>query len=335
MRSFSRPRSSAFSLLEVLVAFAIALMAMVTVLQVVTSVEGSWKSASVDSFAETGEVFSTMTLALSSATLEPYQDYADSSGSFRTDTTTAFVPDHLARRSDLAFVCGPTNGANGLLAKSGRTTTGCGIFFLSPQGYTETQANSGLNRLLNALGYFVEFGNDTDASSFLLPTAQRWRWRLKQVRQPAESLQVFTFASSSAWIQQMVSSESTTPTLAENVIALVVLPERAASDVGTPLATDFRYDSRDASSSVTRHQLPARLRVALMAIDEASAQMLAAKNGTNPPALVSADLFQKSAQLDADLASFDNALTAQKIGHRLFQREILLPAAAWSDTTSP
>jgi len=334
MRSFSRPRSNAFTLLEALVAFAITLMAMVTVLQMVSSVEGSWKSASVDSFAEAGEAFSTMTLALSSATLEPYQDYADSSGAFRTGAATVFVPDHLARRSDLAFVCGPTNGTNGLLAKSGRTTAGCAVFFLSPQGYSDAQVNSGMNRLLNAMGYFVEFGNDTDASSFLLPTAQRWRWRLKQVRQPAESLQVFSLTSSSSWIQQIVSSQTTTPTLAENVIALIVLPERAVNDAGTSLATDFRYDSRDASNPLMRHQLPARLRIALMAIDEASAQVLAAQNGMSPPALLSASLFQKSAQLDADLASLDGTLTAQKIGHRLFQREILLPAAAWSDTAS-
>ena len=49
-----------------------------------------------------------VTQNLAAATLEPYQDYADSSGPFRTNA--AFVPDHLARRSDLDFVCGPGNG---------------------------------------------------------------------------------------------------------------------------------------------------------------------------------------------------------------------------------
>ena len=191
-----------------------------------------------------------------------------------------------------------------------------------------------MEHLLNAVGYFVEFGNDTDAPSFLLPTVQRWRWRLKQILQPAESLQIFATTSSSAWIQQVVSSEATTPALAENIIALIILPERAASDTGTALSQDFRYDSRDATNPLTRHQLPARLRVAFMAIDEASAQILAGQNGSNPPALVAASLFQKATQLDTDLASLDGTLTAQKINHRLFQREILLPAAAWSNTSS-
>ena len=311
------------------------MVVMVAILQAVTQVEKSWKTVSVDSFAEAEDAFATLTQNLSTATLESYQDFADNSGTFRTNSATAFTPDHLARRSDLAFVCGPTTGANGLLTASGRTTIGCGVFFLAPAGYSQTEVNTGMNRLLNAMGYFVEFGYDPDASSFLLPSAQRWRWRLKQVRQPAEALQIFALTSSSAWIQQLVSSETTTPTLAENIIVLIIVPERAASDSGTALSTDFRYDSRDATNPLTRHQLPARLRVAFMAIDEASAQILAARNGSNPPALVAASLFQKTAQLDADLASLDAILTAQKIGHRPFQREILLPTSAWSGTSSP
>jgi len=349
MRSFSRCRSSAgrdrdgrpfsgpeaaFSLLEILVTCVIVIAIMVAILQVVTNVQRSWQSASVDSFAEAEDAFSTLTQNLAAATLEPYQDFADSSGTFRTNSAAAFVPDHLARRSDLDFICGPTSGTNGLLTASGRTTAGCGVFFLAPEGYTQTETNTGMGRLLNAMGYFVEFGNDNDAPSFLLPTVQRWRWRLKQVRQPTESLQIYALTSSSTWVQQIVSSGATTPALAENIIALVVLPVRAASDSGTALSQDFRYDSRDATNPLTRHQLPARLRVAFMAIDEASAQILANQNGSNPPALVAAALFQKATQLDIDLASLDRTLTAQKINHRLFQREILLPAAAWSNTSS-
>jgi uncharacterized protein (TIGR02599 family) len=266
--------------------------------------------------------------------LEPYQDFANSSGTFRTTSSSTFVPDHLTRRSDLDFICGPGTGTNGLLSASERTTTSSAVFFLMRQGYSQTEANTGMSHLLNAMGYFIEFGNDSSAPSFLLPSIQRWRWRLKEVRQPAESLQVFALASSSAWVQQLTSSETTTPALAENIIALVILPERAASDSGTPLSSDFRYDSRDSSNPLTRHQLPARLRVALMAIDETSAHVLAAQNGSNPPALVSANLFQKATQLDADLASLDTTLTGKKIGHRLFQRVILLPTAAWSNTPS-
>jgi uncharacterized protein (TIGR02599 family) len=322
-------------MLEVVVTLALVLIVMVGVMEVVTSVEKSWKSTTTNSFAEAQDAFSKITQTLATATLEPYQDFADSSGNFRTNSASAFVPDHLARRSDLAFVCGPTSGNNGLLTASGRTTTSCGVFFTAPQGYTQTETNTGMTRLLNALGYFVEFGNDSGAPAFLSSSTQRWRWRLKEIAQPAESLQIYNLTSSSAWIQQLVSSQTTTPILADNIIALAILPERAASDTGASLSTDFRYDSRDTTHALTHNQLPPRLRVALMAIDESSAQILASQNGSNPPALVSNGLFQQSSKLDADLATLDGSLTAQKIGHRLFQREILLPAAAWSNTSSP
>jgi uncharacterized protein (TIGR02599 family) len=114
-----------------------------------------------------------------------------------------------------------------------------------------------------------------------------------------------------------------------------VLPERAATDAGAALAPSFSYDSRDTTNRLTLHQLPPRLRLALVAIDSASAQRLATQDGSNPPTLISSTLFQKAAQLDSDLTSLDSTLTQQKIRHRIFQREILLPTASWSNTPSP
>jgi len=299
-----------------------------------TEVDQAWKSAAADPFAEAQNAFETVAQNLASATLEPYQDYADANGDFRTNA--AFVPDHLARRSDLDFVCGPGAGA------SGRTTTGSGVFFLAPNGYTQTDAHTGMEHLLNAMGYFVEFGDDDNAPGFILPQTHCWRWRLKQVLQPAESLQIFATTTSSAWIQQLVPSlpQVVPPSvpiivLAENAVTLIVLPERAANDSGPALASAFSYDSRDTSNTLTLHQVPPRLRLVLVAMDGISAQRLAAQNGSNPPQLVSASLFQQSAQLDADLATLDATLTAQTIGHRIFQREILLPSSAWSNTPSP
>jgi len=342
MPSFSRAskRERAATLPEVLVAVAILFVVMVSILQYCTLVERAWKSASVDPFAEAGNAFETVTRNLASATLEPYQDYADANGSFRTNSIVApnppFLPDHLARRSDLDFVCGPTLGTNGLLAASNRITMGSAVFFLAPAGFTQTYANTGMDRLLNAMGYFVEFGADVPSLGFLQLQSNAWRWRLKQVMQPAESLQIFATSDSSDWIQQIVPAGATLPILADDVIALVILPEQVVNHATTPLTGAFGYDSRDTSNKLTLHQLPPILRVVLVAIDEASAQRLATQNGTNPPQLVPGNLFQIATQqqLDADLATLDNALTAQKIGHRIFQREILLPSANWSNTAS-
>jgi uncharacterized protein (TIGR02599 family) len=137
-----------------------------------------------------------------------------------------------------------------------------------------------------------------------------------------------------AWIQPLVQVNAVTPVLAENVIALIILPERAAGDSGPALAPAFEYDSRDAANPVTRHQLPPRVRLAMVTIDEASAQILAAQDGAQAPSLVPANLFQAAARLDADLASLDAALTGRRIQHRIFQREIVLPAAAWTQVPS-
>ncbi len=191
-----------------------------------------------------------------------------------------------------------------------------------------------MERLLDALGYFVDFGDQTTLPASLLPGLHRWRWRLKEILQPSEALGIYATSNSLAWVQPLVQAGAATPVLAENVAALIILPDRAANDAGPVLAPQFTYDSRDASNPLTRHQLPPRLRFALVAIDEASAAILAAQNGAQPPSLIPAGLFVSATQLDADLASLDALLTTRRIGHRIFQREIALPGAAWSNTPS-
>jgi uncharacterized protein (TIGR02599 family) len=184
------------------------------------------------------------------------------------------------------------------------------------------------------MGYFVEFSDDTSEPAFLL-TTHRYRWRLRQVEQPSEALQVYAASSTSAWIQQLVPASASAPMLAENVIALVVLPDRYAADNGAALAPTYSYDSRNGANAVTLNQLPPRLILALVAIDELSAERLALQNGANAPALVAANLFQQGtpSQLAQDLATLDASLTAQKIGHRIYRRELQLPSAAWSNAT--
>jgi uncharacterized protein (TIGR02599 family) len=334
MRRLFRRRNSAFTILEVLVTLAILLVIFVAMARFVNDVSSVWQSGATDPFAEAQDAFEIVARNLASATLEPYQDYANANGAFRTGSAV-FVPDHLTRRSDLDFACGPSAGTTGLLGASGRTTTGSGVFFLAPQGYTQTYGHEGMERLLNATGYFVEFSDDASAPSFVLSQTHFWRWRLKQLVQPAESLQIFTTTTSSAWIQQAVPAQAIVPVLAENIITLIVLPELAANDANTPLSPTYSYDSRDTTNLLTLHQLPPRLRLVLVAMDSASALRLATQNGSNAPALVPSSLFQQASKLDADVASLDGTLTAQKIGHRIFQRQILLPSSTWSDTSTP
>jgi uncharacterized protein (TIGR02599 family) len=325
----------AFTVLEVVVTVAILLIILIALVQAMDSADRAWKAGGSDPYAAARDAFETVASRLADATLETYQDYADASGAFRTNAS--FVPDHLARRSDLAFVCGPAGGTNGLLASSQRVTADSAVFFTATEGSTQNYANQGLEHLLNAMGYFVEFSDDDSEPAFLLGFAHRYRWRLRQIEQPAEALQVYAATTSPTWIQQLVPSGTVVPMLAENVVALVVLPERLASDSGPALSPAYRYDSRDATNPITLNQLPPRLRLAMVAIDTTSADRLAAQNGANAPQLVAPALFQQSIppQLDQDLATLDATLTAQKIGHRIFQREIQLTSSAWSNSVTP
>ena len=329
-RKRSRPSWSGFTLLELLVTLVILLTVLVVVAQFVSEVDVAWKSAAVDPFAEAATAFETITRNLDEATVDSYQDYADSSGAFRTNATATFVPDHLARRSDLAFICGPSAGEGGLLTSIGRTCTGSAVFFIAPEGYTQTYSHAGLGRLLNAMGYFVDFANINTAPAFVSVTPC-WRWSLRQLQQPAETLQVYASATSQAWISQAVPAVVSAPLLAQNIITLIVLPERSSTDTGSSLASGFRYDSRDEGDPLTLNQLPPRVRVVLVAMDEASALILARRYGSSPPPLMPAGLFNNISQLDADLAALDRSLTAQKINHRIFEREISLASSAWSN----
>src|SRR5450631_3000656 len=153
-----RPRNRGFTLIEVIVSTAILLVLLVVLAEFMNNVDRVWQTAATDPFAEAQNAFETVAQNLAAATLAPYQDYADSTGAFRAGAS--FAPDHLARRSDLDFVCGPCTGTNGLLAASGRVTTGSAVFFLAPAGYSQTYVHTGMERLLNAMGYFVEFGDD-------------------------------------------------------------------------------------------------------------------------------------------------------------------------------
>ena len=314
-----------FSLIEVCLSVLVLLLVLSALNQAMSSVSRSW-SAADDPFGEASTAFETITQSLAHSTLEPYSDYADAGGAFSTSGSPGFAPDHLARRSDLAFVCGP---GISLLAGSNRTTATDGVFFVEPGGETVTNAQDGLNHLFNARGFFVEFGPDTDAPSFFLGTP-RLRWRLKEIAQPSESLQVFGSTSSAPWVSQLTGPGTTTDVLAENVIALVILPEPAANDGSGVFRATFAYDSRDTGNALTFAQLPPRVHVVLAAIDEASAGRAAAQNGTTAPTLVPPRLFQDPTQLDSDLATLDISLTAARVRHRFFQRDLDLLASSWS-----
>lgn len=239
-----------------------------------------------------------------------------------------------------------------------------------------------LNSLLNAWGYYVEFNTDEfDRPRFLNDLrnapAPRLRYRLMEFRQPTEFLQVYKlnlrdskskvqsdpyykwfseglFAVNSRFNTQKEAPASneeffrTTRPLAENIIAMFILP-READVEGTgkkpeDLAPNYLYDSRQwqwsgstqAAILRTKHQLPPIMDITFVAVDEASfANYLdrsSIKAVSDEQKLVEKDAFTKASDFTEDMNSFEEKLTSLKLDYRIFSTTIRLRESKWTDS---
>jgi uncharacterized protein (TIGR02599 family) len=108
---------------------------------------------------------------------------------------------------------------------------------------------------------------------------------------------------------------------------------------------DYNYDSRTAKSysatsatgttmsGTTLHQLPPLVEVIMVAIDETSAQRLAAESGTNPPDLGQDKLFKSLstiADVDKDLDTLEKTLVDRKLNYRIYRSVVGIRGAKWS-----
>lgn len=124
-----------FTLMELLVATTVLLVIMVVLLQLVGGVGEIWKSSTgkISAFQNARSAFATVNRTLARANLNTYNDYVNSSGSYRTtNNASAFAPTKFARASELHFLSGPTaqivNGADAV------TNPGDAVFFQAPWG---------------------------------------------------------------------------------------------------------------------------------------------------------------------------------------------------------
>jgi len=332
------PKNGGFTLVELLVATGILVLILVMTVQITNYATNLMQhtQAKVDSFQEARAGFESMTRKISQAMLNTYWDYADVNGNPRTTANAStFVPSSYLRQSELQFISGQAVGSTtystGLL--SGVTFlkanplayTTHAVFFQAPLGYSSTTTSTAtLANLVNECGYFIEFSNDTaDRPNFLTTTSGtatiplRYRFRLKELSVPTESNLIYNYTSGAIsnppnfppdWIITPLSS-ALKRTIADNIIALIILPMRSPNDPTTvttgttalaQLAPHYAYDSRawvttsptnpvvaNADSSplvrTTRNQLPPLVQVTMVAIDEPSAFRLAAVNGKVMP----------------------------------------------------
>ena len=345
-----------FTILEVLVATALVCLVLVLIFSIVSTTSSGIRRNGdrVSAYRDAREAFDLMTRALSQATLDTYYDYYDAGFKARQDIaraggdTGSFLPTLYGRYSDLHFISGPD-----LLPSAWNQVTDA-VFFQAPLNHASLDRNVGLNGALNVSGFFISFQSDRFDLPDFIPsqhTSPKHRFRLYRMVQPTEAAGIYQ-APARQWFETPLASALSSSTslrsagvfpLADNIIALVILPKLSATETTPPLSSDFAYNSRTSWTAgdqpVQMHQLPPLLEIVLVAMDETSALHLfdGVTSSTQAQAKLGVNLgglFRSSANLDQDLRTLETALSANRIGYRVFRTTLPLRSGKWSQITS-
>lgn len=292
------------------VVLALILVAMLSITQHTTA---TWRAsnARIETFQSARIGFETLTRYLSQATLNTYFDYDDPN-----------TPSQYLRKSDLHFYVAKP----GILSMPGTANTGQAVFFQAPADKTSLANKEGMTGLLNACGFFIEYGSN---AGWLPPHAggsnALSRFRLMQWIQDTEKLAVYDQAGN-GWIS--TNATDVFP-LADNVIALVIWPREEG--LTSPNLNSFLYNSRSGSRAAEKNQLPPVLQVAMVAMDEASAVRLGGTLKATVDGCLSG-LFQNdpSTKFDANLSTLAQRLADKSINFRVFRSAIAMREAKWS-----
>ncbi len=329
-----------FTLVELMVAVAITVIILGLLLQVLGFATSNWQKVNDNAKAFEGAraSFDSITRQLSQATLGTYYEYYDSNrvayplatnadaaaSTTGTNAAKGFLPSLYGRFAYLHFITG-TN-----LVAEQKTHA---LFFQAPldfEGNGTTESSSGQ---LNAIGYFIQYTNDLAGRPAQLAVdfpKPRTRYRLMQYLEPTQNLMVYS-ASARNWITN--AADQARP-FAENIVCLVLWPKKTDEEgalTGTNLiAPGYTYDSRTnwpsgASQPVQMHQLPPTVRVLMVAVDESSASRLSG------PGTFTDGLFSDPSLYAANLAELEKRLRDAHLNYRVFQSDVPLRAAKWSE----
>ncbi len=155
----ARPREG-FTLIELMVAMVVLAIIMTLLLSVTNIVSRTWKGVSdkMQSFEAARSAFGRISANLGQAVLNTYWDYDDAS-----------APTTYERQSELQFLSLPMQKISSAFP-AGRYPNTHGLFFQAPTGRVANKSsNSHLPFLLNAFGYFVEYGDDSGERPGFLP----------------------------------------------------------------------------------------------------------------------------------------------------------------------
>lgn len=359
------PSRAGFTLIEVMVATVIVVILAGILISAtdLTARSFSRTSAKIEQFSEARRGFEVMTRRLAEATLNTYFDYYNDKGEPRPSLLTRrgeanynqfvnFQPSTYGRQSELRFVSGPME----LIAPdSDADRPTHGVFFQAPVGEVEDRVTIGmLDQTLNSWGYFLEIAEDEEFMPQILRELNepRRRSRLLEFRQPTEVNPVYfpKYSGSAAnasvkdrnwWFLESIEQPQNRPVrvVAENVIALIVVPRLSRSDeiaratkLGitkggderVALAPSYYYDSTQTQDKIRippakpltssespedlnpKNQLPPTVQVVMIALDENSGAALdRATQGKDGFDLELDEIFERSTRLEDDLGTDD------------------------------
>ncbi len=211
-----------FTLVELMVSTGLIALLMLLLLGTVDQTQNVWKrtTSKIAQFQASRAAFEALNRRLSQATLSTYYRATDTASGdaaanylFRRQSELHFVSGHLSNATTGSGTVPGIFTANpaipGLTRPAERAYPTHGIFFFAPLGITEepglpksgfeaTRRFRGLDAMLTACGYFIEYGDDpwrpnvlplaTDTEPGVPP---RIRFRLMELSVPAEELQIF------------------------------------------------------------------------------------------------------------------------------------------------
>jgi uncharacterized protein (TIGR02599 family) len=318
-QSMNGNSADGFTLVELLTGMAVLSLLLVLLLGVMNQTSSVVRrtSAQVDAFQQARTAFDVMARTLSQATLNTYRDYYNSTGERRTPANAGtFQPAKYDRASDLHF----------LIQQNG--DLGQAVFFAAPMAFSRDSQRAQTEGLLNACGYFVEFGDSAAYQPALYSSDSHFRYRLMQSLQATESFPVFSDTTAN-WTGPVTAEKWP---IAANVIALIVQPRLSSAEDagGASLSDDYQYDSRT-GPVVQRAQLPPVLQVTMVVIDKISADRL--ENGSTEPSVISGALagkFTDPLLFETDIKDIEAQLSAARINYQIFTTAIALRESKWS-----
>lgn len=370
-------RDIGFTLVEILVASAILSVLIVLMVTMLNRTSQMWQyhQSKAEQFRGARVAFDAINRSLSQATLNTYLDYVDSNDNPRTPANSAtFVPVRYVRQSELRFISGPNIAGTWNAASpstwnpapapaaapqpSGSARPSHAIFFQAPLGFTGESNYAGLGNLLNTWGYYIEYAEDPTPRPSFVVSPLRKRFRLMETMQPSESLSLYRYTSGpdgnpnnsyTNWFTDplaVTGAKSVTHVLAENIIALVLLPKLSPDDdpAGSTLSPTYSYNSiktDDKNSPAVdpkfnwKNQLPPVIQATLVAIDENSAIRLGDEGSiqlSNKIGSLFADStkFARELNLAGGTDSLESYLVRNRIQYRIFTTNISIKAAKWS-----